>query len=116
VSRRVKRDVTRSEVGADDGEAEAEAKESLEGHMARVGGQRSRTTCPSLIQYCSVGGRWQRLADFCCIVAEPSVLPSGVRRAVYLSDSERAVPLGKDQSITASMMDNIRGITLFIGS
>ena len=53
VSRRVKRDVTSSEVGADDAEAEAEAKK---GHMAAVGGQRSRTTCPSLIQYCSVGG------------------------------------------------------------
>jgi hypothetical protein len=89
VSRRVKHfvvvdgNVTRSEVGAnDDTEAEAEAKKGLKGHIAEVGGQRSRTTCPTLIQYCSIGGRWQRLADFCCIVTEPSVLPSGVRRAV----------------------------------
>jgi hypothetical protein len=63
-------DVTRSGVGADD--AEAEAKRGLEDHMAGVGGQRSRTTCPTLIQYCSVGGRWQRLAE-----AEPSVLRTG---------------------------------------
>jgi hypothetical protein len=28
----------------------------------------------SIIHYCSVGGRWQRLADFCRIVAKPSVL------------------------------------------
>jgi hypothetical protein len=40
VSRRVKPDVTRSEVGADDGEAEAEANKGLVGHMARVGAQR----------------------------------------------------------------------------
>ena len=36
-------DVTRSEVAADD----AEEKKGLEGHMAGVGGQTSRTTCPS---------------------------------------------------------------------
>jgi hypothetical protein len=101
VSRRVKPDVTRSEVGADDAEAEAEAKKGLEGHIAEVGSQRSRTTCPTLIQYCSIGGRWQRLADFCCIVAEPSVLPSGVRRAVRCTcRTQRAVPLGKARSKT----------------
>jgi hypothetical protein len=57
VSRRVRPfvvvdgDVTRSEVGADDADADAEAKKGLESHMAGVGGQRSRSTCPSLIQY-----------------------------------------------------------------
>ena len=50
MARKVKPNVTRSEVGPDDAEAEAEAKKGLEGHMAGVGGQRSRTTCPSPIQ------------------------------------------------------------------
>ena len=71
-----------------DAEAEAEAKKGLEGHMAGVGGQRNRITCPNPIQYCSIGGRWQRLADFCCIVAEPSVLHQECGGAVYSSDSE----------------------------
>ncbi len=69
-------DVPRSEVGTDDAEAEAEAKKGLEGHMAGVSGQRSRTTCPSY---------------------------SGCHREcdgpVCLSDSERAVPLGKARSM-----------------
>jgi hypothetical protein len=55
-------------VGAGKGRGVAAAKSVKEpfvvvdgdvtGHMAGVSGQRSRTTCPSLIQYCSVGGRW----------------------------------------------------------